>query len=169
MKHYLIEPTYKKSVVEIERFVNEETGELLVVETGWRWGQFMINVPETDEEIQMYLEQNGYNSLDECLADNRAKTLEEVALPEEGDVEVNLTNYDYELLYTDDGCWTDVNVFNANLSEEVDEEKVEELRDIYFNEMYTGLEERNYLIDETYYIIDSEIKVTPCDEHGNEL
>ena len=169
MKHYLVEPTYKKSVAEIERITNIETGELLVIETGWRWGQFMISVPETDEEIQTYLEQKGYDNLDTYLAEHRATTLEEVMLPENGDEEVNLADYDYEFLYTDDGCWTDVLFFGDNLTEEENEARREELSDVYFNEFYSGLEGRNFFTDETFYIIDCPVRVVPCNENGEEL
>ena len=63
MKHYRIEPTHKKSVIEIATFrrpLEELTGNdedkgrwgYLRKELGWRWGSFMISVPDTDEEIK---------------------------------------------------------------------------------------------------------------------
>ena len=44
-----IEPAYKKSVVEIEFFKNDDNV-WIHVETGWRWGTFFADV--TDEEMK---------------------------------------------------------------------------------------------------------------------
>ena len=58
MKYFKIEPTYKKSVVEftyfrrpLEELTNndEDKGKFAFLhnELGWRWGSFMISVPDT--------------------------------------------------------------------------------------------------------------------------
>jgi hypothetical protein len=50
-----LEPSYKKSVVEIEFFKNDEDV-WVHYEQGWRWGTFFANV--TDEEMEALLEHN---------------------------------------------------------------------------------------------------------------
>ena len=46
MRHYKLAPTWKKSVVEYSTFMKD--GILAKYELGWRWGDFLINIPETD-------------------------------------------------------------------------------------------------------------------------
>ena len=69
MKYYRIEPTYKKSVVEWTIFRREYNGtnQFLRKELGWRWGSFVIEVPDTDEEKLEWAKEKGYDSLQECL------------------------------------------------------------------------------------------------------
>jgi hypothetical protein len=65
MKYFKIEPTYKKSLVEFTIFTRplsdfredakENQRATLIKELGWRWGEFMVEVPETDEEVAEWL------------------------------------------------------------------------------------------------------------------
>ena len=64
MKHYKLEPTYKKSLVELYTFKrplsdlvegHENRNAILVKEIGWRWGDFTIDVPETEAEVKEWL------------------------------------------------------------------------------------------------------------------
>ena len=48
MTRVKLEPTYKKSVVEIE-FFKDDNNTWVHVETGWRWGVFYANL--TDDEM----------------------------------------------------------------------------------------------------------------------
>ena len=52
MKYYVIEPSYKKSVIEYTLFKRQVEGDMqfLRKELGWRWGSFGVAVPETEEE-----------------------------------------------------------------------------------------------------------------------
>ena len=66
MKYFKLEPTYKKSLVEFYTFsrplsdlmegAEKDAKAFLVKEIGWRWGDFTIEVPETDDEIAEWLE-----------------------------------------------------------------------------------------------------------------
>src|SRR6056300_1124345 len=68
MKHYLLEPTYKKSVIEwtIFRRMDENNKPIFLrKELGWRWGSWLISVPETEEEAMEYIKSQDYdNALD---------------------------------------------------------------------------------------------------------
>jgi hypothetical protein len=66
MKHYRIEPTYKKSVLEFDIFKrHDEDGNLIFLrkELGWRWGSFLVRVPETEEEALEWVKEQGYDNL----------------------------------------------------------------------------------------------------------
>ena len=80
-----IEPTYKKSVIDIEFFKNDEDV-WVHYEQGWRWGTFFANV--TDEEMEELLAHNKY-----CEENNVYEEFEISALT------------DFELNDTWDGCW----------------------------------------------------------------
>lgn len=99
MKTYSIEPTYKKSVCEVELWrrssdilptdSDDETyrynwnGPILRRECWWRWGEWTMMVPETDHEIQEFVQQNGFATLMEYLEHHHgAETIEEVLLPD---------------------------------------------------------------------------------------
>ena len=65
MKYFRIEPTYKKSLVEYYVFrkpLSDLTDDgpegniaTLIKEIGWRWGDFIATVPETEDEITEWL------------------------------------------------------------------------------------------------------------------
>jgi hypothetical protein len=93
-----IEPSYKKSVVDIEFFKNDEDV-WVHYEQGWRWGTFFANV--TDEEMEELLEHNKY-----CEENNVYDDFEISALT------------DYEMNDTWDGCWGDIRVWKTDWSEE---------------------------------------------------
>ena len=73
MATWSIKPIYKKSIIERNYLVKD--GQTLVVETGWRWGEFSV---ETDDDNPPNIE-HGVNIYD-C-------------------------GYDTELIETSDGCW----------------------------------------------------------------
>ena len=143
MKHFRIEPTYKKSVVEYTVFrrpLDDLTGNeedkgkfaYLRKELGWRWGSFRIDVPETEEEIKEFLEERGgYDSVAEYLADYwgdediivESTTLEEYLLPSTEDDFVDLTeDYEAEMIDCWDGCWEEFIFYGPNWTEESQEE-----------------------------------------------
>ena len=57
MKHYRMEPTYKKSVVENTTY--SKGGVIATYEEGYRWGQFVIHIPETEEEFEAWANRFG--------------------------------------------------------------------------------------------------------------
>ena len=85
MKTYNVEPTYKKSVIEYnvwEKTLEDGSVVHATMELGWRWGEFTVYEPETEEEIlqwandrvgdpnyyeniQQVLDDYGYDSVDE--------------------------------------------------------------------------------------------------------
>lgn len=77
MATWLVEPTYKKSV--IERVYLKKDENVLMVETGWRWGQFHV----TTEDDNLPEIEAGVDILD-C-------------------------GYESEVLELDDGCWEEKN------------------------------------------------------------
>jgi len=94
-----IEPTFKKSVFEIEFFYNEETGVWVHYEQGWRWGTFFADV--TDEEMKELRVHNDY--------------VEMTSRHEDFEISA-LTNF--ELNDTWDGVWGDIRVFKVGWTEE---------------------------------------------------
>lgn len=141
MKHYLIKPKMKKSIVEREFFrrTNEEgVVEIMEMETGWRWGSFVISVPDTPEDIESMLE---YYTED----------------------------YDATLVDTDDGCWVTFEVRIKDMDDEEYEALIEEIEDAYEEDGYEGLERLGWMPDEIYYELYNGFTLTECDEHGDPL
>jgi hypothetical protein len=93
-----IEPTYKKSTIEIE-FFNREDGTQVEVETGWRWGTFYADV--TDDEMDELKEHNEANK------DGSSWDSFEIG---------ELTGF--EMDNTFDGCWMDFRVWNKDWTQE---------------------------------------------------
>jgi len=75
MAVWSIKPEWKKSIIERQHLTKGDN--TLVIETGWRWGEFQIvteddNPPVLEEGVDLF----------DC-------------------------GYDCEMIYTDDGCWED--------------------------------------------------------------
>ena len=187
MKHFRIEPTYKKSVIELSTFrrpLEELTGNdedkgkfaYLRKELGWRWGSFMISVPDTEEEIKEFLEERGsYESVAEYLADYHGEediivestTLQEYLLPSEDDEFVDLTeDYDAEMLDCWDGCWEDWDITtNGPKLADVDE-MIEEIEEAYSEDYEEGVEALGWQFIDNFFEIHCNVTVTPCNEYG---
>ena len=182
MKYYRVEPTYKKSVVEIAVFRRkDEDGNncFLRKELGWRWGSFLFSVPETEEEIKEFLEANGqYDSLQEYLADHYGHEdiitedtqLEEYLLPDPEADSVDITEDfpDAEMLDCWDGCWEywSATRYPEDYTEEEQEELIEEIEEAY-GEMYEeGVEELGWEFIDTYFEMHCQPEITQCDEYG---
>jgi hypothetical protein len=187
MKHFRIEPTYKKSVIELSTFrrpLEEITGNdedkgkfaYLRKELGWRWGSFMISVPDTEEEIAEFLEERGsYESVAEYLADYHGEediivestTLQEYLLPSEDDEFVDLTeDYDAEMLDCWDGCWEDWGITTNGPELEDTDDMIEEIEEAYSEEYEEGVEALGWQFLDNFYEIHCNVTVTPCDEYG---
>jgi len=134
-KTYVIEPTQKKSVIETAYWSNSETGERLEIETGWRWGTFIINGLEEDE-----------------IAPD-----DETVVKNEHGFEV----YAYanaELDNTFDGCWEYITLFDkqGNKCDDSDDEEnplsarlkeIEEGNE--YGDSYTWMEENGWYDDDS--------------------
>jgi hypothetical protein len=187
MKHFRIEPTYKKSVIEFTVFrrpLEELTGNdedkgkfaYLRKELGWRWGSFMISVSDIEEEIAEFLEERGsYESVAEYLADYHGEediivestTLQEYLLPSEDDEFVDLTeDYDAEMLDCWDGCWEDWGITTNGPELEDTDDMIEEIEEAYSEEYEEGVEALGWQFLDNFYEIHCNVTVTPCDEYG---
>jgi hypothetical protein len=139
MKQYTIEPKMKKSVVEEMTFRKKvgETTMFLTKQLTWRSGSFTIYVPETEEEIEEWLETRGWS-----MDDWGEYVTEDDFLPNEDDDCVELDNYEYEMDHTWDGVSEDfeLSVFPAeSLSEEEQEELLEAAQELYYEDYEEGL------------------------------
>jgi len=189
MKYFLLEPTYKKSTVEKTFFRRElepltgnpeDAGKWAYVtkELGWRWGSFLISVPETEEEILEFVKSSGYDDVlswaidhgesitqgdDEVLPPNFS--LYNYLVPSEDAEYVDVTE-DYpeaEMYECWDGCWEDWEVSSTGTTPDVDIEEIEEA----FSEDYEeGVEELGWTFVDMAFELHCNPKITPCDENG---
>lgn len=143
MKQYVIKPTSKKSVAEIQSFFKEINGVKVWVnyEETWRWGSFLLGVPDTEEEIKSYLEDQGCDTMEELLEMYDAETLEDIMLPDPDDDHIMLTEdygYDFELVETWDGCgsWFTARCEGNVLTEEQLEEIANEFEEGWYEDSY---------------------------------
>lgn len=93
MARWKIEPTWKKSIREVQEWTKPGQDGYISHEIGWRWGEFYIeteddNPPELEEGVDMF----------DC-------------------------GYDCDEWSTDDGCWeeTDVDVPEDEVREQIEE------------------------------------------------
>jgi len=189
MKYFLLEPTYKKSTVEKTFFRrelepltgnSEDAGKWAYVtkELGWRWGSFLISVPETEEEILEFVKSSGYDDVlswaidhgesitqgdEEVLPPNFS--LYNYLVPSEDAEYVDVTE-DYpeaEMYECWDGCWEDWEVSSTGTTPDVDIEEIEEA----FSEDYEeGVEELGWTFVDMAFELHCNPKITPCDENG---
>jgi len=142
---YVIEPTQKKSVVETTYWSNSETNETLQIETGWRWGTFIITELEEDE----------------TPPDN-----ESVVNNEHGFCVYEYANA--ELDNTNDGCWeyltlTDADGNTCGDSEDEDNPLAARLKEIeegWWEDSYTYMEENGWIDEDSETWIYGPLKVT---------
>ena len=189
MKYFLLEPTYKKSTVEKTFFRRElepltgnpeDAGKWAYVtkELGWRWGSFLISVPETEEEVLEFVKSSGYDDVlswaidhgesitqgdEEVLPPNFS--LYNYLVPSEDAEYVDVTE-DYpeaEMYECWDGCWEDWEASSTGTTPDVDIEEIEEA----FSEDYEeGVEELGWTFVDMAFELHCNPKITPCDENG---
>lgn len=183
MKYYRLEPSYKKSVVEIATWKRtDEDGNLILLrkELGWRWGSWLFAIPETDEEKLEFAQYKGdYESIEQMMEDHYGyteedgMTLEDVLLPDVGyDEFVDITeDYDHaEMLETWDGCWEDWAVQSHSV--EIDEEQAdiwcEEAQEVYDEDYEEGVESLGWEFIDTFYEMHCKPVLIECDEYGRD-
>lgn len=194
MKHYLVEPTWKKSVVEYEIFKRkDEDGNTIFLrkELGWRWGSFMVSVPETEEEALEWVKNQGYETLKdwagdyghleyddetgEYIEDPETSYLEMIvgqSLPNETDEFVDITeDYDMEMIECWDGCWEDWDVYcyQTEIDELQKEEWLEEAIAAWEEDYQEGVEELGWEYVDNMFEMQCSPKITPCTENGKPL
>lgn len=185
MKIYRIEPTFKKSVVEWDTFRKKVEGgksDLWIrKELGWRWGEFDVFVPETEEEvIEWANDQTGeadyYKSLEEVLDAYGEEDLEGMighTMPSTDEAVSfhELSDYQYEMHSTWDGCWEmwDIYIGGDDLSEEEKEELLEEVQDKYAEDYEDGVAELGFEHMDNYTDIHCAITAVEVDEDRNPI
>ena len=194
MKYYIVEPTYKKSLVEKAIFKRKnEEGKTIVLEKelGWRGGSFLFNVPDTEEEAIADIKEQGYDSVldwacdhgytmtddngDEVLDPDHSivEMLAPTMLPGQSEDFVDITE-DYvnaELIECWDGCWEhwSVRSFQVELSEEEQEALIEGVEEAYSEEHEEGVEALGWEFVDTLFELHCRPKITPCDASGEPL
>ena len=175
MKYYRIEPSTKKSVIEVE-YYGREDGLRIAVETCWRWGEFKLNVPETEEELKEYLDYRGVE-LEEYNEDPESYPF----LPQEDDEVVELEDYEFETLSTWDGCSEEHSVYAGyNYKGEVPAELEESILELLEEEGISVLWEdwseiegdhplRGFSSEDCSYVIYNGVTIEECDERGSLL
>jgi len=78
MAEWNVQPTWKKSVIERQSMTKD--GQTIMIETGWRWGEFIVY---TDD-------------------DNPPKI--------ESGVDIFNCDYETEMVETFDGCWEEIDM-----------------------------------------------------------
>jgi len=146
MTRVRLEPTYKKSTVEIE-FFKDDNNTWVHVETGWRWGAFYADV--TDEELVELHDHNRY-----CEENSKYDEFEISALT------------DFECDHTWDGCWMDFRVWNNNWTEEQREELREEIENS--GDYFEWLEERGFVPQDMETYICGQIDIQLEGENDDE-
>jgi|TARA_B110000444_G_scaffold239194_1_gene253419 hypothetical protein len=200
MKYFKLEPSYKKSVLELTIFsrplneiatcVSDTAHAMLVKELGWRTGEFLITVPETDEEISTWLEDHDYdNILDFAIdhgytvtegdaevmdPDTTVQTMLENILIPDLDDDYILISEDYpdiEMLSTWDGCWDDwtLRTGDMSLEEEQVESLIEEASEIFEEEYEEGVETLGWKFLGCDWEMHCKPIITPCRSYGQPL
>lgn len=197
MKYFRLEPTYKKSVIEWTIFTrkNEEDKDIFLrKELGWRWGTWLISVPDTEEEALEYIESKGYKGNDAVfewasdhghtvLDDNDNEILDPDAsvvdmvtwqmLPSEEDEFVDITEdyEDAEMLECWDGCWEfwHIDSYQVELDEDTKQAWVEEAIEVYTEDHEEGVENIGWAFLETSFEFHCPPNLIPCDEQGTPL
>lgn len=124
-KRYKVEPTDKKSCVEIEIFENEYKTKYVSVQELWRWGGWLVT-PQNEEEVEMLM--HGIeNEEGVCISDFE----------------------EWELDHTWDGISTDLEFWGDGWTEESKEAFEAE----YFEEYWQAFENHDFMsVDYEIYI-----------------
>ncbi len=204
MQYYKMEPTYKKSVVENTTFMKAidgghkvEGGNTLwaTLEVGWRWGSWVVSVPESEEEIMDFANNkvgsltegdsryyktirevyDDYVSGDATLLQQQIIDLQSAFLPDVSEACTfhEVDDYDAEMEETWDGCWEDwtINQFcqpdaDGYLDEEELQAYLENVEEAWQEDAWSALENLDFLEEGSEFEIHSAITLKPCDENG---
>ena len=178
MKSYNIEPTYKKSVIEYNSYRKElEDGTVLhaTLEIGWRWGEFTIHVPETEEEVlawardKMGVDDSYYSSVTEVFEDYGEENFEGMKkhfLPDADEEFHELDDYDYDMDSTWDGCWEDWNVVPFGPSkDDVDTDEIrEQIEEGWYEDSWDYMEQEGWEEMSTWFEIHCPLKIEEVKE-----
>ena len=178
MKTYNVEPTYKKSVIEYNVWKKElEDGSVVhaTMELGWRWGEFTVYEPETEEEILQWAndrvgDPNYYSNIQEVLDDYGYDSVDEMEFIPNDSEECNfheMSDYEFDMDSTWDGCWEDWNV--VVFGEKKDDHDVDELREQveegWYEDSWDFMEQEGWEELDCYYEIHCPVTVTPTEDN----
>ena len=186
MKYYLLEPSYKKSIVEFDTFrrpmneitQNDEDKEKFVYlerEMGSRWGQWFIAVPETNEEIKKWFKNSNYDGIHDFKEDygfdnlDGAELMHAVLVPNTDDESVYIDDTFFEFVESYDACWEDWNVraFDTDLGDT--SEMIDEIVDAYGEEYEEGVEALGWEYVDSNMEMTCPPKIIECDKDGKPL
>ena len=196
MQHYRMEPTYKKSVVENTVFKKElDDGNALWanLEVGWRWGSWLVSVPETEEEILEFANArfgdqgddpyypniqsvyDDYVSDDATLMQQQIIELTESFRPDVSEAATfhEIDDYDAEMIETWDGCWEDWTIrqkFAEGTDGYLDEDELqaylENVQEAWEEDGYESLENLDFIDVGCEFEIHCPVTLKPCDANG---
>jgi hypothetical protein len=130
MATWTIKTLHKKSAVEKQFWYKD--GTTIIRYEGYRWCEFYC---ESDEKPVIDLANpDGYNLSD--------------------------SDYDWELVSMDDGCWAE-----WEYPDSVPEEEQEEIENAWEEDFFEGMEELGWCNDDTEYILQGPLELS--DEDGN--
>lgn len=181
MKQLIMEPTYKKSVLEYQVWTKEIDGHQVraVLEIGWRWGSFYINIPETIEEAIAWANErvgdpNYYKTIEEVYNDysggcNDFNVLTQSFCPSEEYEYIELDDYDTEMIDCWDGCWEEWTVHVPHNSELDSDSIREEVEEGWQEESWDWMQENGWEEQDGYFDICCNPKFSEVDENGNAI
>lgn len=126
-----VQPKWKKSIEEIERWTSTENPRVYERNIGWRWGSYILTV--TEDELKELQEWQDNDPLEITAYEN------------------------WELESTWDSVWSDWSTFALNSSKETNQDIKEELEEMEDAELWLETQEYYPEIDEVW--IHSGIKV----------
>ncbi len=202
MKYYKLESSYKKAITEIYTFkrpLNELTNDekdigkwaYLSKEMGWRWGEWLIEVPETDAEIAEWINASEYYNNIEDVADQHGfhiidesnniivdpdmapfQIMHKMLVPSIDEEYVDITeDYpDAEMICVDDCFWEDIWDIRTSGPKLSDVDKmIDEIEATYDEDYQEGIEALGWTFVENYFEMRCNPVITECDKNGNSL
>lgn len=135
-KTYKVEPTFKKSVIEIMSYYNDDGS--IDVETCWRWGTFNIT-PENENEVSRL--QEGIDTTDDyinfCVS--------------------NFKNWDFI------DCWDDCGT-SLQYDIDWDDDKIQQFEEEYWDDPSEMLEKHNFHSSTCEFYIQTNLNVEEITE-----
>ena len=205
MKYFVMEPTYKKSIAEETVFKKDIDGGWqsdsqyknslwATLEVGWRWGSWLVTIPETEEEIMTFAnrrfggdaqEEPYYKNIQDVYddycggdceeSDEQIIELIDVFTPDTSEACTfhEVSDYDAEMIETWDGCWEDWSIrqFAADdadgyLDEDEMNAYLENVEEAWDEDGYESVENLDFLDVGCEFYINCPITLKPCDENG---
>ena len=169
MKHYLMEPKNKKACAEYDIFQKEIDGVTycVVKEEVYRWGSWILHVPDTKQEIADWLEDMGETM--ESMIDCYESVDKFPFVPDSSDDFIELADYDAEFVEMWDGCSCDWYLQDpkGEIPEDKSEEIIDLVQDIFSENYHEGLEDEGWENVDCFQQIHSEVTLKECDDTGS--